>query len=122
MKKLLIAGGTGFLGNACIDYFKSSFDSLVILTRGKDRTIDTIQYVHWDAKSLGNWSTHLNDCDVVINMTGRSVDCRYTDKNQILILDSRTDATRILGEAISHAKKPPRTWLNSSTLLFTGIP
>ncbi|MDB4292344.1 TIGR01777 family oxidoreductase [Maribacter sp.] len=115
MKKLVIAGGTGFLGNACIDYFKSSFDVLFILTRGNERAFDNVHFVHWDAKTIGSWSNHINNCDVLINMTGRSVDCRYTDKNKKIILNSRTDSTSVLGEAISRAKKPPKLWLNSST-------
>ncbi|QCX01118.1 TIGR01777 family protein [Aggregatimonas sangjinii] len=115
MKKMIIAGGTGFLGNACIDYFKSSYDMIYVLTRGRLRQLDNVHYVNWDAKTLGDWCTHINDCDVLINMTGRSVDCRYTAKNKNSILNSRTNSTSVLGEALAKAKHPPRLWLNSST-------
>jgi len=69
----------------------------------------------WDGESAGVWTYLLNSTDVVINLAGRSVNCRYTESNRAQILRSRLDATRILGEAISVAKNPPRLWLNAST-------
>ena len=115
MKKMIIAGGTGFLGNACVEYFKSKYDSIIVLTRHMRTSKENITYIPWDAKTLGSWQKHLNDCDVLINMTGRSVDCRYTDRNKKIIMNSRIDATKILGVAISLCKNPPKIWFNSST-------
>ncbi len=115
MKKLVIAGGTGFLGRACVDYFKSNYDRIVVLTRNTPSTINNITYAQWDAKTLGEWSRHLHDCHTLINLTGRSVDCRYTETNKKAILNSRTDSTLVLGKAVAKAKIPPKTWLNSST-------
>ena len=115
MKKLIIAGGSGFLGKAIIDYFKNKMDSIIILTRSEGHVKENIEYVQWDAKTLGSWSKHLEGCDVLINMTGRSVDCRYTKRNKKIILDSRVDSTRVLGEAIAQSKNPTKIWLNSST-------
>lgn len=115
MKKLIIAGGTGFLGKALIDYFKNKVDSIVVLTRSKGYITGNIEYVQWDAKTIGSWSKHFEGCDVLANMTGRSVDCRYTKKNKKIILDSRTESTQILGQAIAETKNPPKVWINSST-------
>ena len=115
MKKMIIAGGTGFLGNACVEYFKSKYDSIIVLTRHMRTSKENITYIPWDAKTLGSWQKYLNDCDVLINMTGRSVDCRYTDRNKKIIMNSRIDATKILGVAISLCKNPPKIWFNSST-------
>ncbi|MDH7444830.1 TIGR01777 family oxidoreductase [Aquimarina sp. 2201CG14-23] len=115
MKKLVIAAGTGFLGNILIDHFKNKVETIVILTRGGNKSIENINYIHWDAKTLNTWKSELNDADVLINMTGKSVDCRYHQKNKDLILSSRIASTAILGKAISECKNPPKTWLNSST-------
>ncbi|WP_299315086.1 TIGR01777 family oxidoreductase [uncultured Aquimarina sp.] len=115
MKKLIIAAGTGFLGNVLVEHFKNKAETIVILTRSKNKSIENIKYVHWDAKTLGVWKQELDDADVLINMTGKSVDCRYHQKNKDLILSSRVDSTAVLGEAVLACKNPPKVWLNSST-------
>ena len=106
MKNLVIAGGSGFLGNAIISHFKDQFKTITILTRGKSRIDAKVNYVNWDAKSHGSWQHVIDGCDVLINMTGRSVDCRYTERNKKLILSSRVDSTHILGKAIGKAQNP----------------
>ncbi|TSE11055.1 TIGR01777 family oxidoreductase [Aquimarina algiphila] len=115
MKKIVIAAGTGFLGEVLVRYFKSKAETIIILTRGKSNTENNIRFVHWDAKTIGDWAITLENADVLINMTGKSVDCRYTQKNKDLILNSRVASTAILGEAVNKCKNPPKTWLNSST-------
>jgi len=71
--------------------------------------------VSWDGRSLGAWSAELEDAGAVINLAGRSVDCRYTARNRRLILESRIESTRVLGEAIAACQRPPPVWLNAST-------
>jgi uncharacterized protein (TIGR01777 family) len=116
MKKLIIAGGTGFLGSVITDAFKDTFDDIVLLSRKRNITTNShTRTVIWDATSLGQWASELDGSDVVINMTGRSVDCRYTKKNKDIILRSRVESTHILGKAITQCKNPPRIWFNSST-------
>lgn len=115
MKKLIIAAGTGFLGQVLVTHFKDKFDQIVILTRGKSTSIDSIKYVNWDAKTLSGWEIELENASVLINLAGKSVDCRYTAANKKEIYDSRIDSTKILNEAILNCKNPPKHWLNSST-------
>ncbi|GGX16780.1 TIGR01777 family oxidoreductase [Aquimarina muelleri] len=115
MKKIVIAAGTGFLGKIVTEYFKTKVKTIIILTRGKNKKINNIKYVNWDAKTIGNWTNELNNADVLINLTGKSVDCRYNKKNKDLILHSRIDSTIILAEAIQKCTNPPKVWLNSST-------
>lgn len=115
MKKLIIAAGTGFLGQVLIAHFKDKFDEIVILTRGKSKIIDSIKYVNWDAKTLTCWENELENASVLINLAGKSVDCRYTETNKKEIYDSRIDSTKILNEAVLNCKNPPKHWLNSST-------
>jgi uncharacterized protein (TIGR01777 family) len=115
MKKIIIAAGTGFLGQVLVDHFKDKYVEIVILTRGKSKIIDSIKYVNWDAKTLTGWENELENASVLINLAGKSVDCRYTEANKKEIYDSRIDSTKILNEAVLNCKIPPKHWLNSST-------
>jgi uncharacterized protein (TIGR01777 family) len=115
MSKLIIAAGTGFLGQVLINHFKNKFEEIVILTRGKSQTIDGIKYVNWNAKTFSGWENELENATVLINLAGKSVDCRYTKKNKQEILWSRIKSTKILNEAVLNCQNPPKHWLNSST-------
>jgi len=115
MNKLIIAAGTGFLGKVLKNHFKDKFREVVILTRGKSQTIGGIKYVNWNAKTFSGWEKELENADVLINLAGKSVDCRYTEKNKKEILLSRIQSTKILNKAVLNCKTPPKHWLNSST-------
>lgn len=115
MKKLIIAAGTGFLGQVLMNHFKDSYDEIVILTRGKSESKDNIKYVNWNAKSFSGWEKELENAAVLINLAGKSVDCRYNEKNKQEIYTSRIESTKILNEAVLQCKNPPKHWLNSST-------
>lgn len=115
MKKLVIAAGTGFLGQALIAYFKDKTDEIIILTRKPLPHNGNIKYVQWDAKTLTGWEDALNGADALINLAGKSVNCRYTIANKNEILNSRIDSTAVLGKAISQCTNPPKHWLNAST-------
>lgn len=115
MKKLIIAAGTGFLGQVLVNHFKDQFDEIVILTRGNSKTIDGIKYVNWNARTFSGWEKELENAAVLINMAGKSVDCRYTQKNKKEILLSRIESTKILNKAVLNSQNPPKHWLNSST-------
>ncbi len=115
MKKLIIAAGTGFLGQVIVNHFKDKFEEIVILTLGKSQTIDKIKYVNWNAKTFSGWENELENATVLINLAGKSVDCRYTKKNKKEILLSRIESTKILNKAVLNCKNPPKHWLNSST-------
>ncbi len=111
MKTILIAGGTGFLGKSLEKYFLTLNYSVKILTRNPTKE----NHIYWDAKSFNKWTDSLENTEVLINLTGKSVDCRYTTKNKKLIYDSRINSTTILGKAIQQSKNPPKLWMNAST-------
>lgn len=115
MKKLIIAAGTGFLGQVLINHFQNKFEEIIILTRGKSKEENGIKYVNWDARKLSGWETELENASVLINLAGKSVDCRYTKVNKKEILLSRIESTKILNKAVLQCKNPPKHWLNSST-------
>jgi uncharacterized protein len=115
MKRIILAGGSGFLGRALAAHFRNAGWEVVILTRSPKQPDGSIREVAWDARTLGDWARELDGATAVINLTGRSVDCRYNAKNRKDILESRVFSTRVVGEAIARCKEPPRVWLNSST-------
>ncbi len=115
MKKIIIAGGSGFLGRVLAEHFQKSGHDIVILTRSPKVTVDGVREVAWDGYTLGAWARELENATAVINLAGRSVNCRYTKQNQKLILESRLEPTHIIGEAIAKCKVPPPVWLNAST-------
>jgi uncharacterized protein (TIGR01777 family) len=114
MKKIVIAGGSGFLGKSIIERHKSD-SQIIVLTRGKSRNFENIQYENWDGKTLENWSKSLENADVLINLNGKSVDCRYTESNKKLIYSTRLESTEVLGKAIKSCNNPPKLWINSSS-------
>lgn len=115
MNKIILAGGSGFLGSELAKHFNALGWEVVILTRAPKPRTDGVREVAWDSKSLGDWAGELEGATAVVNLTGRSVDCRYNAKNRRDIMDSRVNSTRVVGEAIARCKTPPRVWLNSST-------
>jgi uncharacterized protein (TIGR01777 family) len=111
MQTIIIAGGTGFLGQVLETYFSKKGYAIKILTRKPIKQ----NHVYWNAKDLEDWTTTLENAHVLINLTGKSVDCRYTDINKKLIHDSRIDSTHALGLAVNLCENPPKLWMNMST-------
>lgn len=113
--RIILAGGRGFLGQLLSDWFHLRGWEVGVLTRTPTPATDGIRQVEWDGASLANWTQELEGAVAVINLAGRSVDCRYTQRNRDEILRSRLQPTRVLGEAIARCHTPPGVWLNSST-------
>jgi uncharacterized protein (TIGR01777 family) len=114
-QRLVIAGGSGFLGRILAEHFQRDGYDIIVLTRSPKATQPGIREVRWDARTLGDWAREVDGAAVVINLTGRSVNCRYDARNRQEIMASRVDSTRVIGEAIAQCKTPPPVWLNAST-------
>lgn len=111
--RIVIAGGSGHLGTLLANAFHGDGHEVIVLSRNPQAAKWPV--VKWDGRTLGPWTGVIDDADAVINLAGRSVDCRYHERNRREILQSRVDSTRILGRAIARAQRPPRVWLQSST-------
>ncbi len=114
-KKIILAGGSGFLGQALARHFSALSWEVVVLTRQPKPRADGLREAAWDGETVGAWARELEGADAVVNLCGKSVDCRYTEENRKLLISSRTLPTRAIGQAISNCQSPPRVWLNSSS-------
>lgn len=120
-KHIVLAGGTGFIGHAMAAAW-SKQNKVTILTRsikgaanntfGNNSAIANVNYVQWDGKTTGEWVQAIDDFDLLINLAGRSVNCRYNDANKKEILNSRLDAVHVLGKAVDLMQHPPELMIN----------
>ncbi len=110
---IIIPGGSGQVGTVLARAFQRDGHQVVVLSRHPSNA--PWQTVQWDGRTLGNWAAHVDGADVVINLAGRSVNCRYTPANRTSILQSRIESTRAVGQAMARAARPPRVWLQACT-------
>jgi len=111
--RIVIPGGSGQVGTVLARVFHGDGHEVIVLSRHVD--VRPWRVVAWDGATLGDWQREIDGCDVVINLSGRSVNCRYTAANRDEILQSRVLSTRVVGQAIARAPRPPRLWLQAST-------
>ncbi|MFC8942523.1 TIGR01777 family oxidoreductase [Streptomyces griseoincarnatus] len=109
--KIVLPGGTGQVGTILDRALSAAGHEVVVLTRRPRRPQD----VAWDGATPGPWTEALDGADVVVNLAGRSVSCRYTPENLRAMMDSRVGSARAVGEAIAAARRPPKVWLQMST-------
>ncbi|MGO1052843.1 TIGR01777 family oxidoreductase [Crossiella sp. CA198] len=114
--RIVLPGGAGhigeFLGRALVAL---GHQVVVLSRRPAPAPTPGIEWLHWDGRTLGPWAGRIDGCDAVVNLAGRSVSCRYTAANLREMMDSRVHSTRVIGEAIARADRPPATWLQMST-------
>jgi len=128
-KKIILAGGTGYIGQALAKYFGTDNDIIILgrnVTDHENNAYDDkllqpgngyrIHYIQWDGKKVEPcWQQHIEGADIIINLAGKSVNCRYNSKNKKTIIGSRVNATHALGEAIKKCVVPPKLWINFSS-------
>jgi uncharacterized protein (TIGR01777 family) len=111
--KIVIPGGSGQVGTVMARCFRARGDEVVVLSRRP--ASKPWRVVVWDAATPGAWTREVDGADVVLNLTGRSVNCRYTAANREEIKQSRVISTRLIGDVVASAARPPRLWLQAST-------
>ena len=111
--KIVIAGGSGQVGTVLARHFHEKGDNITVLSRSLERAPWHTE--QWDGKTLGSWLAALDGSNVLINLAGRSVNCRYNEQNRKAILDSRVQSTEVLHQALRKLVRRPPVWLNAST-------
>jgi len=111
--KIVIPGGSGQVGTVLARAFHKGGHEVVVLSRRP--ATEKWRTVAWDGETLGDWTAEFESADAIINLAGQSVNCRYSDHNRRVIKDSRVKSTRVIGDAIARAWKPPCVWLQAST-------
>ena len=111
--KIIIPGGSGQTGTFLARALTGADHEVVVLSRAP--TAAPWRMVPWDAQTLGPWTREIEGADVLINLVGRSVNCRYTPGNRQQIMQSRVDSIRVLAEAMAQTRRPPAVWLQAGT-------
>jgi uncharacterized protein (TIGR01777 family) len=111
--RIVIAGGTGHIGQLLAAHFHAQGHEVIVIARHAQTAAWPV--IIWDGQNLADWMHTVDSADVVINLAGRSVNCRYTDKNRREIKESRVRSTQAIGLAIAQASQPPGLWINAST-------
>ena len=113
MKRIILAGGSGFVGSALAPALRTKGYEPLVLGR-------EIADLQWDGKTLGDWARALDGAEAVVNLTGKNINCRHTEENRREILRSRVDSVRVLGEAIARCAVPPKIFVQASGVGYYG--
>ena len=119
-RKAVIAGGSGFIGTALVEALDARNWEVVVLTRSPERYVGAARAVGWDGRNVGCWARELDRAEVIVNLAGRSVDGRPTQRHREEVLISRVDSVRVIGEALKKCESPPQTWVQASALGIYG--
>ncbi|HEX7314060.1 MAG TPA: TIGR01777 family oxidoreductase [Pyrinomonadaceae bacterium] len=118
--RVVLAGGSGFLGRALAEAFARAGYEPVVLTRKVKKTRSRVRQVEWDGRALGAWARELEGAAAVVNLAGRSVDCRHTAEHRREILESRVRSVEVLGRAIAACALPPKVLIQAASLAVYG--
>jgi uncharacterized protein (TIGR01777 family) len=121
-KRVVLAGGSGFLGRALAIELLARDYEVVVLTRAPRKQAGGAKEVLWDGKSAGEWIQFLDGAEAVVNLAGRNIKCRYTPENLRELTESRVNSVLAIGAAMGRATRPPRVWLQAGAVGFYGDP
>ncbi|MBD1362176.1 TIGR01777 family protein [Mucilaginibacter sp. ZT4R22] len=110
--KIVLAGGNGYLGTVLAAYYKNLAEEIILLSRRPAVADGNIKTLIWDGKTEGDWVAALNGADMLVNLCGKNVNCRYTEENKREIINSRVIPTTLLGKVINKLANPPKLWIN----------
>lgn len=118
--RIILAGGSGFLGQSLAELLCAKNYEAVVLTRAPSHQERSVRHVHWDGRRIDEWAELLNGAKAIVNLTGKSVNCRYSPANRREIIDSRVDSVRVLGEAVKNCSNPPEAFIQAGSLAIYG--
>lgn len=119
-KRIVMPGGSGFLGRNLRDRLVARGDWVVVLTRGAPGSGPGWESVNWDPAALGEWTSVLDGADAIVHLSGKRVDCRPTKRNLAELISSRVGPVRTVGRAWSQIANPPPVWVQLSSLARYG--
>jgi len=114
-RKIVLAGGNGYLGQVLAKYYKDLAVEVIILSRKAAVAEGNTRTVVWDGKTEGDWTKALWGADLLINLCGKNVNCRYNEKNKAEIIASRTVPARLLNRVVVQMQNPPKLWINAAS-------
>jgi uncharacterized protein len=119
-KRIVLAGGSGFVGRALVRSLVARKYEVVVLTRSPRERSDGVTEAEWDGAHVGEWIQFLDGAEAVVNLTGRNVNCPHTPENLREILESRVNSVRAIAAAFPHVQHPPRVWVQAGAVGFYG--
>lgn len=122
VNRVVVTGGTGFLGQALAESLVRAGCAVVVVSRNRPVKPYHGRWLGWDGRSAGDWSKALDGAGAVVNLAGRTVDCRKTPDRCDEILRSRVDSVHAVGEALKRCDRPPAVWVQASTAHIYGDP
>ena len=120
MKRIILAGGSGFVGQALVPALRANGYDIVVLGRGAAHRQGKVDYLQWDGRTLGDWTEAIDGAEAIVNLTGKNINCRHNAENRREIIRSRVDSVRVLGEAIAHCAQPPKVFVQTSGIGYYG--
>jgi uncharacterized protein (TIGR01777 family) len=118
--RIVLAGGSGFLGRPLSSVLISKDYDVVVLTRASSHQKGAIRHLHWDGCTIDDWKESLDGAKAVVNLAGKNVNCRSTPENRRKIIESRVDSVSVLGEAIAQCAQPPAVFVQASGIAIYG--
>jgi uncharacterized protein (TIGR01777 family) len=114
-QKIILAGGNGQLGKALANHYKDEAEQVIILSRKPAAENNNIKTLVWNGRTVGDWAKELESADLLVNLCGKNVNCRYTKENREEIVRSRLEPTRLLGKVVDGLINPPKLWINAAS-------
>ena len=120
MKRIILAGGSGFVGRALAPVLLANGYGVVVLGRGAPHREGGVNHLQWDGRTLDAWASAIDGANAIVNLTGKNINCRHTAENRREIIRSRVDSVRVLGDAIAASQNPPKVFVQASGVGFYG--
>lgn len=120
MKRIILAGGSGFVGQALSPVLLANGCHIVVLGRGAAHHEEGVEYLQWDGRTLGDWASAIDGAEAIVNLTGKNINCRHNAENRREIIRSRVASVRVLGEAIAQCATPPKVFVQASGIGYYG--